>query len=133
MTSNGYKWVQIKLRFKWVLQIIMIFYCFYNLFVLFLPQILLSVPSRRLLRSESVRKCSTHQSFTFPKFTSFKLGTLGLAQKHIFNIIEEIVFINCTFLLFSKTISSIMFQICFRVNHSQDWVFKISKIIQNFD
>ena len=32
-----------------------------------------------------------------------------------------------------KTISSIMLQICFQANHSQDWVFKISKIIQNFD
>ena len=58
---------------------------------------------------------------------------LGLAQKHICDIIEEIVFGNCTFLLLSKTISSIMFQICFRVSHSQDRVFKISKIIQNFD
>ena len=38
---------------------------------------------------------------------------LGVAQKHICNIIEEIVFRNCTFLLLSKTISSIMFQICF--------------------
>ena len=26
-----------------------------------------------------------------------------------------------------------MLQICFQANHSQDWVFKISKIIQNFD
>ena len=58
---------------------------------------------------------------------------LGLAQKHICNIIEEIVFRHSTFLLLSKTISSIMFQICFLVSHSQDRVFKISKIIQNFD
>ena len=58
---------------------------------------------------------------------------LGIAQKHICNIIEEIVFRNCTFLLLSKTISSIMFQICFRANHSQDRVFKTSKIIQNND
>ena len=28
------------------------------------------------MRSKSVQKCSTAQSFTFPKFTSFKLGTL---------------------------------------------------------
>ena len=33
---------------------------------------------------------------------------LRLAQKHICNIIEEIVFSNCTFLLFSKAISSNM-------------------------
>ena len=32
--------------------------------------------SRLFLRSKSVQKCSTAQSFTFPKFTSFKLGTL---------------------------------------------------------
>ena len=60
---------------------------FSNIFVLFLPVILLSVSccnvlyvsillSRLLVRSKSVQKCSTAQSFTFPKFTSFKLGTL---------------------------------------------------------
>ena len=32
-----------------------------------------------------------------------------------------------------KTISSIMSQICFPANHSQDLVFKIPKIIQKFD
>ena len=32
--------------------------------------------SRLFLRLKSVQKCSTAQSFTFPKFTSFKLGTL---------------------------------------------------------
>ena len=58
---------------------------------------------------------------------------LWFAWKHICNIIEEIVFRSCTYLLFSKTISSIMFQICFLVNHSLSRVFKISKIIQNFD
>ena len=58
---------------------------------------------------------------------------LWLTRKHIWNILEEIVFRNCTFLLLSKTISSIMFQICFRVSHSQDLVFKIPKNIQNFD
>ena len=40
---------------------------------------------------------------------------------------------NVLFYFFSKTISSIIFQICFQANHSQDPVFKISKIIQNFD
>ena len=33
------------------------------------------------MRSKSVQKCSTAQSFTFPKFTSFKLGTLDLDSK----------------------------------------------------
>ena len=37
--------------------------------------------SRLFLRSKSVQKCSTAQSFTFPKFTSFKLGTLVISQK----------------------------------------------------
>ena len=37
------------------------------------------------------------------------------------------------FLLLSETNSSIMFQICFWANSSRDLVFKISKIIQNFD
>ena len=37
--------------------------------------------SRLFLRSKSVQKCSTAQSFTFPKFTSFKLGTLDLFFK----------------------------------------------------
>ena len=55
---------------------------------------------------------------------------LGFAQKHIRNIIEEIVFRNCNFLLFSETISSIMFQICFWANPSQDMVFEVSKIIK---
>ena len=68
---------------------------------------------------------------------SFDISTtkflLGLVQKHICNIIEEMVCSNCTFLLFSKVISSIMFQICFSVNHSQGWMFKISNIIQNID
>ena len=65
---------------------------FSNIFVLFLPKILLSVSccnvlyvsillSRLLVRSKSVQKCSTAQSFTFPKFTSFKLGTLVNASK----------------------------------------------------
>ena len=58
---------------------------------------------------------------------------LGFTQKHTRNIIEEIVFRNCTYLLPSKIISSIMFQICFWANHSQDRLFKISNIIQNFD
>ena len=58
---------------------------------------------------------------------------LGLAQKHIWYIIEDIVFRNWTFLLFSNTISLIVFQICFKANHSHDGVFKISKIIQSFD
>ena len=89
--------------------------------------------SRPKMKTKSVKKCSTFQSFTLPKWHSFKIGALGVAQKHICNIIEEIVFRNCTFLLLSKTISSIMFQICFRVSHSQNGVFKISKIIQNFD
>ena len=31
---------------------------------------------RLFLRLKAVQKCSTAQSFTFPKFTSFKLGTL---------------------------------------------------------
>ena len=48
---------------------------------------------------------------------------LRLVQKHICNIIEEIVFNNFTFLLFFKAISC----------HSQDRLFKISNIIQNFD
>ena len=52
---------------------------FSNIFVLFLPEILLS---RLLVRSKSVQKCSTAQSFTFPKFTSFKLGTLGANEKN---------------------------------------------------
>ena len=28
------------------------------------------------MKTKSVQKCSTSQSFTFPKFTSFKIGTL---------------------------------------------------------
>ena len=70
---------------------------FSNIFVLFLPEILLSVSccnvlyvsillSRLLVRSKSVQKCSTAQSFTFPKFTSFKLGTLGLKLEKIIRI-----------------------------------------------
>ena len=68
---------------------------FSNIFVLFLPKILLSVSccnvlyvsillSRLLVRSKSVQKCSTAQSFTFPKFTSFKLGTLVCSFFHNF-------------------------------------------------
>ena len=34
---------------------------------------------------------------------------LGFAKKHIWNIIEEIVFKNYNFLVLSETISSIMF------------------------
>ena len=39
--------------------------------------------SRLFLRSKSVQKCSTAQSFTFPKFTSFKLGTLDSRFKQM--------------------------------------------------
>ena len=58
---------------------------------------------------------------------------LEFAQKHIWNIIEEIVFRIYNFLLLSETISLIMFQICFWTSPSWDLVFEISKIIQNFD
>ena len=58
---------------------------------------------------------------------------LGFSQKHIWNIIEEIVFRNYNFLLLSETISSIMFQICFWASPSWNLVFEISKIIQNID
>ena len=78
-------------------------------------------------------KSTSNQSFAYFFFILNTRFLLGLPQKHICNIIEEIFFRKCTFLLFSKTISSIMFQICFRAHHSQDRVFKISKIIQNFD
>ena len=58
---------------------------------------------------------------------------LGFAKKHIWNIINEIVFRNCNFLLISKSISSIMFQICIWANPSWDLVFDISKSIQNIN
>ena len=74
-------------------------------------------------------KSTINQSFDISN-TRF---LLGCAQKHICNIIEEIVFSNCTFLLFLKAVSSIMFQICYPANHSQDQLFKISNIIQNLD
>ena len=60
---------------------------FSNIFVLFLPEILLSVSccnvlyvsillSRLFLRSKSVAKCSTGQSFTRTKVSSYRIGTL---------------------------------------------------------
>ena len=58
---------------------------------------------------------------------------LGFDQKHIWNIIEKIVFEESKKLQFLKTISSMMFLICFWANPSRDLVFKISNIIQNFD
>ena len=61
------------------------------------------------------------------------ISLLRLAQKHICNIFKEIVYRICTCLLFARTISLIMFHICFPANHSQHLAFKISKIIQNFD
>ena len=58
---------------------------------------------------------------------------LGFSQKHIWNIIEEIVFKNYNVFLYSEAISSIMFQICLSASPSWDLVFEISQIIQNFD
>ena len=60
---------------------------FSNIFVLFLPEILLSVSccnvlyvsillSRLFVRSKSVAKCSTGQSFTRTKVSSYRIGTL---------------------------------------------------------
>ena len=65
-------------------------------------------------------KSTINQSFDISN-TRF---LLGCAQKHICNIIEE---------LFLKAVSSIMFQICYPANHTQDQLFKISNIIQNLD
>ena len=58
---------------------------------------------------------------------------LGFAQKHIWNIIEEIVFLDCNFFTLSKDKSSIVFQTCFWAKSSQGLVFEISKTIQNYD
>ena len=58
---------------------------------------------------------------------------LWFAGKHIWNIIEEIVFERSKKVQFLKTISSIMLQICFWASPSRDLVFEISKIMQNFD
>ena len=57
---------------------------------------------------------------------------LGFAQKHIWNMIEEIVFERSRKVQFWKTISSIMLQICFWASPSGNLVFEISKIMQNF-
>ena len=62
---------------------------FSNIFVLFLPKILLSVSccnvlnvsillSRLFVRSKSVAKCSTGQSFTRTKVSSYRIGTLTI-------------------------------------------------------
>ena len=50
---------------------------------------------------------------------------LGFAQKHVWNIIEEIVFRSYDFLLLSETISSIIFQICFWASPSWNLGFDI--------
>ena len=55
------------------------------------------------------------------------------AQKHISNIIKEIVFGNSIKLPFLKMISLYMLQICFWEKSSQSVVFEVSKIIQSFD
>ena len=52
---------------------------------------------------------------------------LGFAQKHIWNISEEIVLLNCFFFALFKDKFSIVFQ------PSQGLVFQISKMIQNYD
>ena len=57
---------------------------------------------------------------------------LGFAQKHIWNIFEEIVFKKSENWQFLNTISSIMFRICFWANRSRDLMFEISKITQKF-
>ena len=60
---------------------------FSNIFVLFFPEILLSVSccnvlyvsillSRLFVRSKSVTKCSTGQSLTRTKVSSYQIGTL---------------------------------------------------------
>jgi hypothetical protein len=54
---------------------------------------------------------------------------LGFAQKHVWNTIEDLSSKKVNKIQFKTTISSIMFQICFWVNPSQDLVFEISKII----
>ena len=62
---------------------------FFNIFVVFLPKILLFVSccnvlyvsillSRLFLRSKSVAKCLTGQSFTWTKVSSYRIGTLVL-------------------------------------------------------
>ena len=68
---------------------------FSNIFVLFLPEILLSVSccnvlyvsillSRLFLSSKSVVKCSTGQSFTQTKVSSYRIGTLGHSHKYFY-------------------------------------------------
>ena len=54
---------------------------------------------------------------------------LGFAQKHIWNTIEDLSLKRVKKDNLKKTFSSIMFQICFWANLSQDLVFEISKII----
>ena len=65
---------------------------FSNIFVLFLPKILLLVSScnvlyvpillsRLFLRSKSVVKCSTSQSFILTKVSSYRIGTLVSTSK----------------------------------------------------
>ena len=61
-----------------------------------------------------------------------RILTIIYSEAH-WNIIEEIVFEKSKKVQFLKTISSIMFWICFWPNPSQDLVFRISKNIQNFD
>ena len=57
-----------------------------------------------------------------------------MVEWKIWNIIEEIISEKSEKVQFMKTISSIMFQICFQANHNQDPMLKIiSKVIQNFD
>ena len=59
---------------------------------------------------------------------------LRSAQKHIWNIIEEIVYLYCNFFFSFLRQSSIVFQTYFLTNPSQGGlVFEILKIIQNYD
>ena len=52
---------------------------------------------------------------------------IGFAQKQNWNIIEEILFEK------SKKLQFLKLQICFLANPSQDMVFEVSKMIQQFD
>ena len=106
---------------------------FSNIFVLFLPEILLSVSccnvlyvsillSRLLVRSKSVQKCSTAQSFTFPKFTSFKLGTLEARA-------EFLAKLSMVFGRFKDTKMSFRNKLTFRSSHqSLDYIYRVSHI-----
>ena len=98
-----------------------------------------ATPSQDLVfeQSEIIKSLITAPKFLFKVLNNFwcleTCPWLWFTQKHIWNIIEEIVFEKSKKVQFLKTISSIMLQICFWASPSRDLVFEISKIMQNFD